>query len=456
MGTFTFNQGQQDYRGEVLNHILTYAIQENETYKEGLIHIKSGIQKRYALPLMQSGKIIQDHKPTPDNSVGEFNWTQRTLEPNDFMVYIEFNPRDYEDYYKEFQPVNNLLFRELDPTVQAAMLSQVLKKKEAYLDHAIWCSATSATKAKIAATNASELTLAIGADDEAGPMKYFDGAIARLLANYAAEAGSEDALGGKYIPVGNGTFSNGEEVETQLYKMWRACPPKIRKTPGLTFLMDYNTWDIYDQYLSNKSFKYTDNRDENQHRFRGKRIIPLVALPENTILLGKFTSDIDSNLWAGVDYASDQNVLQVEKLQANSELWFMKMILKMDVNVVKPGEIVAHLPYTYDGIPIIVTDEDSGKDVEFTDVKAADIFTAVEDPTGQNPYSKGWYTESDGTYTACASTETTPQANTTYYEAANPATEGWYERSGTLGSYTFTVSEDATYNPAKTYWKVVE
>ena len=466
MGTFTFNQGAQDYKGEVLNHILTYAIQENETFKENLIHVKSGIQKRYALPLLQSGRIIQDHKPTPDTSVGEFNWTQRTLEPNDFMIYIEFNPRDYEEYYREFQPHNNLLFRELDPTVQAAMLQQVLKKKEAYLDHAIWCSAKAATKAKIAATNAAETVLAIGADDEAGPMKYFDGALARLLVNYAADADSEDAKGGKYIPVGSGTFANGEEVETQLYKMWRACPAKIRKNPNLEFLMDYSTWDKYDQYLSNKSFKYTDNRDENQRRFRGKRVLPLVSLPENTIILGQFSSDVDSNLWMGVDYASDQNVLQVEKLQANSELWFMKMILKMDVNVVKPGEIVAHLPYTYDGIPVITPsgsdtpggggDDDQEPEVEFTDVKSSEIFSAVADPTGQNPYSKGWYTESGGTYTLCADTETTPQLDTTYYEAASPKTEGWYERSGEEGSYEFTESNDETYNPSKTYWKVVE
>ena len=463
MGTFTFNQGAQDYRGEVLNHILTYAIQENETYKEGLIHIKSGIQKRYALPLMQSGKIIQDHKPTPDESVGDFNWTQRTLEPQDFMVYIEFNPRDYEEYYKEFQPVNNLLFRELDPTVQAAMLQQVLKKKEAYLDHAIWCSAKAATKAQIHATNVLETVLSIGGEDEAGPMKYFDGAIARLLANGAADADSEDALGGKFIQAGTGTFSTGEQIEAELYNMWRACPPKIRKTPGLAFLMDYNTWDIYDQYLSNKSFKYTDNRDENQRRFRGKRVLPLVALPDNTIILGKFTSDIDSNLWAGVDYASDQNVLQVEKLQANSEMWFMKMILKMDVNVVKPGEIVAHLPYTFgDSTPVIPSgggsDDTSGDDEEqsFTQVQNADIFSAVADPTGQNPYSNGWYTESGGTYTKCADTETTPQQDTTYYEAANPKTEGWYERSGEEGSYTFTETTDETYNASKTYWKVDE
>ena len=153
MGTFTFNQGQQDYQGEVLNDILTYAVEENETYKEGLIHIKPGIQKRYALPLMQIGKIIQDRKPTPDTSVGEVNMTQRTLEPNDFMVYTEFNPRDWEEYYKPFQPTNNLVFRKLDPRVQTLILRQVLARKDEYINQAIWCSAKPDVKARISSTD---------------------------------------------------------------------------------------------------------------------------------------------------------------------------------------------------------------------------------------------------------------------------------------------------------------
>ena len=35
---------QNTYAGEVLEDLLTYTAQGNDTYKEGLIHIKSGIQ----------------------------------------------------------------------------------------------------------------------------------------------------------------------------------------------------------------------------------------------------------------------------------------------------------------------------------------------------------------------------------------------------------------------------
>ena len=338
--------GATNYTGEVLEDLLTYTAQENETYKEGLIHIKAGIQKKYTLPAISLNAIIQDHVATPTSSKGDYEFTERYLEPNDFMVYIEFNPRDFEKYYKFAQPNGNLVFRELDPKVQATMIRLLLEKKMEYINSAIWNSALTADKAKITALDGAS-SVAIGADDAAGPQKYFNGAIARMIINAAAAEGSDEAKGGQIISAGTGAFADGAAVETELYAMWKVTPPKVRKKSGLVILMDYATWDKYDEYVSSKEYKYTDNRQENQHMFRGKRIIPMTALPENTIIIGCFTTGTDSNLWMGVDYANDEDVLQVDKLQANSELYFFKMLLKMDVNIVKPGEIVAHLPFKY-------------------------------------------------------------------------------------------------------------
>ena len=351
MGAFTFNAGQSNYTGEVLADLLTYTAQENETYKEGLIHIKSGIQKKYALPSVQLSKIIQDHVPTPDSSksVGQYQFAERYLEPNDFMVYMEFNPRDFEQYYKPFQPTGNLVFRELDPKVQATMIRLLLERKIEYINHAIWCAATPTEAAKVSSSdgNVAAGATEIGSEDAAGPMKYFNGAIMRMLMNAAAPESSEDAKCGKINVAGTGVFADGAAVEAELYAMWQATEPKIRKKQGLVILMDYNSWDMYNKHLSDKTFKYNDNRDENQHRFQGKRIIPMVALPENTILMGCFTTGIDSNLWMGIDYVNDEDVLQVEKLQANSEFYFFKMLIKMDINIVRPKEITAHIPFKY-------------------------------------------------------------------------------------------------------------
>lgn len=86
---------QNTYAGEVLEDLLTYTAQGNDTYKEGLIHIKSGIQYKYTLPSVSLGDIIQDNKPTPTSptdSKGTYTFRERYLEPKDFMVYLEFNP----------------------------------------------------------------------------------------------------------------------------------------------------------------------------------------------------------------------------------------------------------------------------------------------------------------------------------------------------------------------------
>lgn len=348
MPTFNFGAGLTNYTGEVLEDFLTYAAQENQTYKEGLIHVKAGVQKKYTLPGMQLGTIIQDRVPTPNSSVGTYTLNERYLEPADFMVYLEFNPRDFEQYYKFAQPHGNLVFRELDPKVQATMLRLLMEGKEEYINHAIWCGAKAATAAHIHTTStATGATSEIGSNDAYGPMKYFDGAIAKILMNVNAAAGSEDAKSGKVVMAGNSIFATGQAVSTELEAMWKLIPLTIRMKPGLTILMDFKSWDMYDEYMRQHQFKYTDNRQENQHLYLGKRIIPLVGLPESTIIIGNFTKGRDSNLWMGVDLADDENVIKIDRLQSNSELFFFKALLKMDVNIVKPSEIVAHLPFTW-------------------------------------------------------------------------------------------------------------
>jgi len=345
MATFDFGAGQDNYTGEVLNDLLTYTAQENETYKNGLIHIKSGIQKKYTLPGVTVGKIIQDRKPTPDTSVGEFLFAERYLEPEDFMVYIEFNPRDFEEYYKPFQPEGNLVFRELDPRVQATMLRLVMEKKAEYINQAIWQSATTETAAKITDYDGGGQPL--GKDTDAGPTKYYNGLLAKMLINSHAADGTEEARSGKVQAEEGSPLTTGEEIREKLYSLYHACKPQIRYKQGLKFLMDYQSWDLYDAYMSGQGYKYTDDRKENQLMFRGHQIVPLSCLPASTILLGNFTTGTDSALWMGVDYADDENVVVVDRLQANSELYFLKILMKMDVNITRPSEITAYLPFTY-------------------------------------------------------------------------------------------------------------
>ncbi|MDR1718040.1 MAG: hypothetical protein LBS20_19560 [Prevotella sp.] len=337
---------QNGYNGEVLEDLLTYTAQGNDTFKEGLIHIKAGIQHKYTLPLIKLGEIIQDNVPTPPSSAGakglngenEYRLTERYLTPQDFMVYVEFNPRDYEKYWKFAQPDGNLVFRHLDPKVQAIMLRLLMDKKNEYVGNAIWTSCRGGEAI-------SGITTPVGCTKIGqGKEKYFDGFIKRVIDNINA-TDQESIAGGQVIISGTTELVDGAAVEQALYAMWKKCPKQIRKKSGLSFVIGWDAWDAYDQYISDKQVKYSENTEVNRYRFKGKRIIPIVGIPEHTIVLGEFTTGMDSNLWMGIDYANDMDVLKVDRLQSNSELYFFQMRMKMDINIVRPAEIVVHTAY---------------------------------------------------------------------------------------------------------------
>lgn len=337
------------YSGEVLEDLLVYTAQGNDTFKEGLIHIKAGIQKRYVLPGIKLGNIIQDNVPTPTSAHGaatedgfnQYTIYERYLDPNDLMVYLEFNPRDFEDYWRPFQPEGALIFRDLAPEVQAKMLHLLIDRKDQWIGDAIWCSRKGGVDTSITAPAGC---VDLGGASAAGPMKYFDGAIARILDNIAS-TDKNDVAAGKVILAGDTELKTGEQVEAALYAMWKVTPKQLRKSNSLCYVMGWEAWDLYDEFLTKKEVKYVENSEVNKRRFKGKRIVVINGIPEHTIVLGKFNTSMDSNLWMGVDYATDQESIKVERLQANSELYFFQMRMKMDVNIVRPAEIVAWTAY---------------------------------------------------------------------------------------------------------------
>ncbi len=331
---------QNGYNGEVLEDLLTYTAQGNDTYREGLIHIKSGIQHKYTLPAIKLGDIIQDNVPTPTSAQGakgangenEYQFTERHLIPQDFMVYLEFNPRDYEKYWQFAQPDGNLVFRELDPKIQATMLRLLMDKKNEYLGNAIWtgCKGGAAASGITAPAGCVEIGR--------GKEKYFDGVMKRILDNVTA-TDAETVAGGQCIVSGNTTLADGAAVEAALYAMWKKCPKQIRKKAGLSFVIGWDAWGQAGEV-------------QRKHRgeplpLQGQAHHPHRRHPRTHHRAGRVLDrGMDSNLWLGVDYANDTEVLKVDRLQANSELFFFQMRMKMDCNIVRPAEIVVHTAYT--------------------------------------------------------------------------------------------------------------
>jgi len=327
--------GTSTYSGEVLNDLIAHAVAGNDTVDQGLVKIKAGIQHKYVLPTIKLDNIIQDNAATPSTSKGTYTLGERYLEPEDFMVYLEFNPRDFETFWRPFQPEGNLVFRDLDPSVQAKMLRLLIAKKNEYLGTALWYS----TKGG----GVSSTTAPAGADAlGAGENKYWDGFGKRLL-----NSAQNDTAGQKVISAGATVLDTGAKIEAALIAIYKQYPKHLRRSKKLKFIMDFEMWDLYDTYLSSKDYKNTENKDVNDLKFKGISILPINGMLEQTIVLAEFGTDDMSNFWVGVDYANDTDIVKVEPLQANSEMYFFQMRMKVDSNIVKPGEIVMHSAYTH-------------------------------------------------------------------------------------------------------------
>lgn len=74
----TLNFLQNGYNGEVLEDLLTYTVQGNDTVREGLIHIKTGIQHRYTLPAVNSGTSFRTTFPLRSRRMAPREKTART------------------------------------------------------------------------------------------------------------------------------------------------------------------------------------------------------------------------------------------------------------------------------------------------------------------------------------------------------------------------------------------
>lgn len=77
------------------------------------------------------------------------------------------------------------------------------------------------------------------------------------------------------------------------YAMWKKCPEQIfaRSLKGLW--SSDGRMGRHDQYISDKQVKYREH-EVNKYRFKGKRIIPIVGIPEHTMVLGELTTGMRS------------------------------------------------------------------------------------------------------------------------------------------------------------------
>jgi hypothetical protein len=114
----------------------------------------------------------------------------------------------------------------------------------------------------------------------------------------------------------------------------------------LKFFVSINTEQIYQTYITTtQQFKGVNTTDKGINKFKGYEIVPLAGLPDDTIIFCEGLADTTSNLYVGMNSTED-NALQLMRLQNNSELFFLKGLMKYDVQYGFSDEIFLYTTLT--------------------------------------------------------------------------------------------------------------
>lgn len=298
------NVKNTNYSGEVLQTLLTLAATGNEIVEKGLLCVIPNIQKSVSIPRVKSGKMLQKRKKNPliTDSKGDFDYSEKQLSPNDMMAFTVFDPSAFEAVWRPYQPKGNLVFQELPAEVQNKLLEELSKQVTFELgDHYI---------------NGT-----FGNDDE------------HLMNGILTQAAKDSDV---IIAESTETTMIG-----RLKAVRKAIPKTIRNNPALRFIMSIDDFDKYDDELTERESKNASETDVNAMRYKGITIETLSSWPDDLIVATLCSPNAStSNLFAAVNLSDDEDVIQIDKVSAASELYFFKMLMKADTNIAFGEEFV--------------------------------------------------------------------------------------------------------------------
>jgi hypothetical protein len=216
------------------------------------------------------------------------------------MIYFEFNPRDFEDHWEAVRLAPELMDRRLPVTAESVVLQEVLKVHAQYFDKAIWQGdKTSGT----------------------APLNKFDGLIVKMAADADLVAVSS--------PI---TLTSGNVV-SEFERGHILIPTSLLFDPQLKYFVSYKTAELYRAAQQAQTYKGVDVTSGGVMRYNGKSVIPIAGIPDNTYIIAKGSAGLDSNLWVGVNSKADETTIKLDFVAKNSELMFVKVLMKADTNI---------------------------------------------------------------------------------------------------------------------------
>ena len=303
-----------NYAGEVLDTIKAKLSTGNEVVSNGLANLIPEIRYKTFIPRIKLDNLIGARAATPSTSLGTSAFDDKEIAVADFMLYHEFNPRNFESWWRPYQPTGPLVFRELPTQVQTAFLMEI---------------------AKYAGKTVSDIILSGDTAGGTAPLNILDGFVKTL----EGDADVIDVATPVALTTGN--------IQAKMEETYAASPVAVRRNMNYKILVSPATAEIYRNAVHAQTNKGNDFTQDAPLTYKGKQMVELVGMPDDTIVASHFSAGIDSNLHVAMDWdqdslAMDESVLLVDRLANNSELYFVRGDFKLGVGVAFGEEVVLY------------------------------------------------------------------------------------------------------------------
>lgn len=312
------------YAGEVIAIFLTKAVAKNLSVRKRILAVEAGIKKQKEVPTIDVNDMIQPRVDEPDRTKhsGSIAVEARYLKPQDMMFLVDFNPSKFENHWFNTQLGKYLLDEELPMTAENAITQYLMEKGGEQLDRHIWQAVYQPSV--IATVKAAGWT---GITDR---KIFFNGFLPRFLADpEVLKVSSPVALTKANI------FDKFEATKALV-------PVAIKENDNLKYLCNEKTIELYELAQQGQQNKGANITDAGKRTFGGKEIVVVSGIPDNTIIAGVFTDDLESNIWIGLNEVDEQDYIKLDKWTNAGENWFMKSLFKIDVNYAFPAHIVVY------------------------------------------------------------------------------------------------------------------
>ncbi len=319
------------WSGEAAENLRYRSVVDVDTINKGVCTVKSDIRKQWTLPRVEVTDFMQKRQATPV-SKGTITVDGVVVAPQDSMVYLELNPRDFEVHFFAEYLEARLLDRALPANAEAGIMAIVIKRLGEFFENAYWRG-----RKEYDVDNGGVDPTSKGDVAAAAAYQYFDGFLKRLLADSGTiKATSPVAL----------TASNIYGKMTEAYQLVPYALLNKYGPLGLKVIAGYDTQRVYEDALTTAQFKNNDYTSKGINQYKGYDLVSCAGVPKDTFAFSIANPEtIENNLYVGINSAED-NTLKFGQVANMSELWAIKGLFKTDTQVQFADQTVLYTTLT--------------------------------------------------------------------------------------------------------------